>query len=170
MLTDTEIRNAVENGELEVENTADFDEQLQSIGFDVRISSECYDVERDAVVRNGMPGVLTFEPGQFYNIRTKERLSLPSDMVGSVRPRVTISNSGLLIMVGSNIHPGYEGVLRFGVCNLRNETPIQIEEGHPIAQVTFERLSEAPETTYDERDDATYQGEENVESGPEQFS
>lgn len=162
MLSDIDIRNAIENGDLEIENLDSLEEQLQPVGVDVRIASDYLHKATNTVyeLENSDTSYLSFEPGVFYNVHTIEKLSLPNNLVAKISLRATFERKGLYMSVGS-IAPGFEGTLVFGLSN-RSEREIHVKPGTPLFQLEFYELSSEAETTYDDKVDSQYQHQTGV--------
>lgn len=169
MFTDNKIREKVKNGEIQIDDVDSFEEQLQSIGIDLRAGPDYIVSRTDDVIdaRNDRNRVLRFKPDTFYNIHTIEKVTLPDNIVGEVNPRSTLVRSGLNIETSGKVHPGFSGVLEFGVYNY-TDSEIQMDVGYPIVQLSFELLDTAAETPYGNKENAKYQEQEGI-SGPEDF-
>jgi deoxycytidine triphosphate deaminase len=81
---------------------------------------------------------LKIKPGDFYLVKTIEKINLPIDLSAVILPRTTTFRSGLFLRTGP-IQPGYQGELTFG---LKNEGPItvEIEMGARFAHVIFHEI------------------------------
>ncbi|MBI4097797.1 MAG: hypothetical protein HY426_02050 [Candidatus Levybacteria bacterium] len=66
---------------------------------------------------------IKINPGDFYLVKTIEKINLPLNLSAVIIPRTTTFRSGLFIRTGP-IQPGYQGELTFG---LKNEGPITVE-------------------------------------------
>ncbi len=77
-------------------------------------------------------------PGDFFLVKTIEKINLPVDLSAVILPRTTTFRSGLFMRTGP-IQPGYQGELTFG---LKNEGPItvEIEMGARFAHVIFHEI------------------------------
>jgi deoxycytidine triphosphate deaminase len=81
---------------------------------------------------------LKIKPGDFFLVKTIEKINLPINLSAVILPRTTTFRSGLFIRTGP-IQPGYEGELTFG---LKNEGPItvEIEMGARFVHVLFHEI------------------------------
>lgn len=79
-----------------------------------------------------------FKPGDFYLVKTIEKINLPIDLSAVIIPRTTTFRSGLFIRTGP-IQPGYSGELTFG---LKNEGPVtvEIEMGARFVHLIFHEI------------------------------
>ncbi len=79
-----------------------------------------------------------FEPGNYYLVKTVEKVNLPVALSGIIFPRTTIFRSGLALFNGI-VQPGYCGELTFGVANL-GRSQIRISFGARIVHITFHEV------------------------------
>ena len=81
---------------------------------------------------------VTIKPGEFYLVKTIEKVNLPDNLVGILMSRGTMQRMGLFLKM-NQIGPGYFGELTFA---LKNEGPseVTIEMGARIAHVMFEEV------------------------------
>ena len=76
-----------------------------------------------------------FKPGQYYLMKTIEKVNAPENISILFRPRTTIFRSGMMIFTG-NVPPGYCGELIFGIVNL-GQSNIEIELGARVVHAIF---------------------------------
>ena len=79
-----------------------------------------------------------FLPGQYYLVKTMEKVNLPADLSGIIFPRTTLFRSGLGLFNGV-VQPGYQGELTFGLANL-GPSRVSISFGARIAHITFHEI------------------------------
>lgn len=79
-----------------------------------------------------------FKPGEYYLVKTMEKVNLPTSLSGIIFPRTTMFRSGLGLFNGI-VQPGYSGELTFGVCNL-GKSEIKISFGARIVHITFHEV------------------------------
>jgi len=79
-----------------------------------------------------------FKPGQYYLIKTMEKVNLPVTLSGIIFPRTTMFRSGLALFNGV-VQPGYSGELTFGLANL-GPSEIKISFGARIVHITFHEV------------------------------
>jgi len=89
------------------------------------------------------PSSIKIKPGDFYLVKTIEKINLPLDLSAVIIPRTTTFRSGLFIRTGP-IQPGYSGELTFG---LKNEGPVtvEIEMGARFMHLIFHEIKGAGE-------------------------
>jgi deoxycytidine triphosphate deaminase len=99
------------------------------------------DIESVAVF--GKQKSIKIKPGDFFLVKTVEKINLPLDLSAVILPRTTTFRSGLFLRSGP-VQPGYEGELTFG---LKNEGPItvEIEMGARFAHILFHEIKGAGE-------------------------
>ncbi len=81
---------------------------------------------------------IKIKPGDFFLVKTVEKINLPLNLSAVIIPRTTTFRSGLFIRTGP-IQPGYSGELTFG---LKNEGPItvELEMGARFSHVLFHEI------------------------------
>lgn len=123
----------------------------EGAGFDLRLG-EVYSIsgkaflgethrqtaEIEVVATYGKHKSIKIKPGDFYLVKTIEKINLPVDLSAVILPRTTTFRSGLFLRTGP-IQPGYQGELTFG---LKNEGPItvEIEMGARFVHVIFHEI------------------------------
>jgi len=75
------------------------------------------------------------KPGEYYLSKTMEKVNIPENLVGIVKPRSTLYRSGILLRSGQ-VSPGYRGDLYFGIYNA-GEVEFEIEKGARYAHIMF---------------------------------
>src|SRR3989344_2972555 len=87
---------------------------------------------------SGGKNSIKIKPGDFFLVKTVEKINLPINLSAVIIPRTTTFRSGLFIRPGP-IQPGYQGELTFG---LKNEGPItvEIEMGARFVHVLFHEV------------------------------
>lgn len=125
----------------------------EGTGFDLRlgevfkISGEAFlgethrktpDIESVMVYDPKKNKSIKIKPGEFFLVKTIEKINLPIDLSAVILPRTTTFRSGLFLRTGP-IQPGYQGELTFG---LKNEGPItvEIEMGARFVHVIFHEI------------------------------
>lgn len=96
------------------------------------------DIELVEKYVQGEKRIVTFNPGDFYLVKTIESFNLPQDLTANFKPRTTTFRSGLFLRTG-NVAPGYKGPVTFG---MKNEGPckVTIEMGARFVHVQFEEV------------------------------
>ena len=125
----------------------------EGAGFDLRLG-EVYSIEGEAFlgeIKRQTPEVklvqsykenetrtITFNPGDYFLVKTIESFNMPDFLTANFKPRTTTFRSGLFLRTG-NVAPGYSGPVTFG---MKNEGPIKvtIEMGARFCHVQFEEV------------------------------
>lgn len=125
----------------------------EGAGFDLRLG-EVYKISGEAFLgethrqtaeielvqsyKEGTKRVIKIKPGEFYLVKTIEKINLPVELSAVIIPRTTTFRSGLFIRTGP-VQPGYQGELTFG---LKNEGPITviIEMGARFVHILFNEI------------------------------
>lgn len=116
MLTDTEIREAVSTGDLEVDP---LDEKyLESASYDCRIGKEAFVSGTDEKIDVSNKGLVIIDPGEFAVIATLERVHCGPQMAAQLGLCSQYARTGLILLSGPQIDPGFNGVLVVRVTNL----------------------------------------------------
>lgn len=167
-------KNVYANGECKplIENFKA--ENLQSASYDVSISNTIMkeqdkfeivhlnnEVDTESVftkvnIQNGYK----LRPDEFIIVKINERLNMPDDLAGHVRPRTTFNRLGLIITC-QHINPSYNGNLQLGLKNMTHKV-IEIVPNLIIGQIVFETLNNKirEEALYRNKENSKYQGEE----------
>ncbi len=151
ILVDKEIREMVEKNQLIIEN---FDyNNLGAVSYDLEIDKiiafannnevECAEYE--------------LESGEYVIVKTREKLQMPYDLLGKIEEKNSIIRMGLIVS-GPCYQPGHETYAYLRVLNI-SKRKVLLEKGFRIAQIMFEKLSVAPEVTYNKRDTASFNNE-----------
>lgn len=123
----------------------------EGAGFDLRLG-EVYKIsgtaflgethrktaDIESVARYGEQKSIKIKPGDFFLVKTIEKINLPINLSAVILPRTTTFRSGLFLRTGP-VQPGYQGELTFG---LKNEGPItvEIEMGARFVHILFHEI------------------------------
>lgn len=137
-----------------VENLSERElENPEGAGFDLRLG-EVYRIKGDAFLgethrktadielvkayEKGKTQSIKIKPGDFFLVKTIEKINLPVDLSAVIIPRTTTFRCGIFIRTGP-VQPGYQGELTFG---LKNEGPItvKIEMGARFVHLMFHEV------------------------------
>jgi len=144
-MIDSEIKAAMQSGELEIKN---FDEvSLQAASYDGRVGARALiggaDLEMDVAKSRS----LTIRPGDFILLTTREKFKLSDNLAGNLGLRSYYGRKGLVLLAGLQIDPGFEGHLVIGGYNAAPRKLVLDYEA-PFVTIEFHRLSAAVETPY----------------------
>lgn len=96
------------------------------------------DIELVKAYKKGKTQSIKIKPGDFFLVKTIEKINLPVELSAVIIPRTTTFRSGIFIRTGP-VQPGYQGELTFG---LKNEGPItvEIEMGARFVHLMFHEI------------------------------
>lgn len=155
ILVDEEIKEAVNNGEIEL---SDFSEKcLQPASYDLRVGEEGFTLSAGRVISIQNEGVLEIQPGDFALVMTHEKLQLPTNMLGRFGLRSAYARMGLLATAGPQVDPGFEGKLVIGIVNFSSQS-IKLRYLRPFCTLELERLRRSASAPYG----GPYQGQEHL--------
>lgn len=144
VLSDRTIDEYIDRGIIGVDPTPT-DEQIQPASLDVRLGDELYDFETDDLVA---ADAFRLKPFQRYLGRTKEVISLPSDVAAQLAGRSTIGRMGVIVHKTAGwIDPSFHGSITLELMNMGDE-PITLKTDTRIAQLVFQ-YTDRPTTGYD---------------------
>lgn len=160
LLTDIEIKEAIERGEISIEN---FDKEkcLQPASYDMRVGKRAIlsrpvslEEFKTKVAEEGAKevdlekeGSVTIPAGAFCLITTFEKITLSRHHAGHIGIRSYYTRKGLSLLSGLQIDPGFSGVLVLGFCNLSPRS-FTIEYQDPVCTIEIHRLSKDVEKPY----------------------
>lgn len=126
-------------------------ENPEGAGFDLRVGKffrfknkkaflgihdrQTPDVAAVAEYKNGKKISYKIKPGEYVLALTMESVNLPQTLAAYTFARSTLFRLGLQFL-GTQVAPGYQGQLTFGIKNLSN-IPVTIELGARIAHIQF---------------------------------
>jgi dCTP deaminase len=135
MLTDSEIREAMEQQALQIKPFEP--KRLEPASYDLRAG-------RVLVARRGIVDLskepLVLRHGDWAEIESLEVVELPLNMAATVGVRSSLTRRGLDWFSGPQIDPGYKGKIYISVFNA-SVAPIDISYGMAFATLIFYRLS-----------------------------
>jgi dCTP deaminase len=145
LMTDGEIKQAMADGDLEIQN---FDTgQLQAASYDARLGDRALLGGKDAEIDVASKGALTIQPGEFVLMVTKERFKVSNMLAGTIGLRSYFGRKGLLLLAGLQIDPGFEGHLVIGGYNAAPRR-LTLDYEAPFLTIEFHRLSRPAERPY----------------------
>lgn len=152
------------------------EEQLQGTSYDVSLSGKISafqknvqtidleaisQAELDALYQESSMDASGYilQPGEYILAQLKETLTLPNDIAAHLRPRTRFTRLGLLLSP-QHCNAAYSGQLYVGLYNA-SPNALKLREGMVIAQVVFEKLSQAVSESkrYARKPNAAYMNE-----------
>lgn len=88
---------------------------------------------------------ISFEPGEYYLVKTIESLNIPEDLMPVVDGRGSLAKSGCFLFA-TKTDPGYKGFLAFGLYNF-SKFPVSIQLGARFCNIVFHKI-EGTTTAY----------------------
>lgn len=157
ILTDKDIKAYSQQGMLITEH---FDpDNVGSISYDLTIDKilvhdEVDSFNEDTIVHKDS---YYLGPGEYVIIKTRELLSIPTNIVGRIADKNSLIRLGLNIS-GPNYQPGHTTYAYLRVHNI-SCGKIKISKGQKIAQIIFEELKGIPDVPYNKNDSASFNNE-----------
>lgn len=181
ILSDRDIKKALESKKIIIEPTLDYSAQLGSCSIDLRLGNafRVFDYSRYPYIdptRKDYSNEITKEvivkeddnfimqPGDFVLAVTLETVKIPPELMGRLEGRSSLGRLGLVVHSTASIFdPGWDGkpVLELG--NL-GRMAISLTPGMRICAMTFEELSSPSEIPYTKKENAKYK----FQNGPDE--
>jgi len=138
LMTDGEMRDAMELGKLHIENFSD--RSLQPASYDMRIGSRLLISSDDAEIDLFQRSSAILKPGVFALVTTHEKVKLSDTIAGHIGVKSYYTRKGLVMLTGLQIDPGVEGVLVIGLYNASPRS-LTLEYLAPFCTVEFHQLA-----------------------------
>lgn len=149
-LTDAEILEVIESGDLKIENMSD--DCLEPASYDLRIGDPLLKGGESAPIGLSERGSIIIRAGEFFTFRTHEKLRLTNTISGHLGAKSYFIQRGLILLCGHHVDPGFEGFLLMGGYNasprdvvVKYLDKICNIEFHKLARPATRRLREFPE-------------------------
>ena len=180
ILSDADILDRLEAGDLVIEPLDEPDLQVQPASVDLRLGSEFLEFRRtnipcihpdserevdeyvtESVVEPGDDFIL--HPGDFVLGTTYERVEIPPDLLAPVEGRSSLGRLAIVVHATAGLcDPGYRGQITLELSNL-GSAPVALTPGMRISQLTFTELKTTAERPYGSDRGSKYQDQ----SGPQ---
>lgn len=157
ILTDKDIKAYTQQGMLITEN---FDpDNVGSISYDLTIDKILVHDEEDSFNEDSIVHKDSYYlgPGEYVIIKTRELLSIPTNIIGRIADKNSLIRLGLNIS-GPHYQPGHTTYAYLRVHNI-SCAKIKISKGQKIAQIIFEELKGIPDIPYNKDDSASFNDE-----------
>jgi dCTP deaminase len=152
LLTDAEIREAIEAGDVVLEPLDE--NSVQPASYDLRLGTRALitrtleidkmreRVEQDEAAETNVEeaGSISVPAGAFALIVTRERVRFGPQHAGHLGLRSYFARKGLLLLSGLQVDPGFEGYLVLGLANLSPRS-VHIAFEEAIATLEIQRLN-----------------------------
>ncbi len=161
VLSDRSIKEALAQGRIVIDPLGDDCVQPSSVDLHVdqlfRVfrnhSQRVIDVKEDQEELTELVDIvgddaLILHPGEFVLGATRERVALPSDLVGRLEGKSSLGRLGLLIhSTAGFVDPGFDGYLTLELSNVAN-LPITVYPNMKIGQISFLRMTTPADLPY----------------------
>jgi dCTP deaminase len=161
ILSDRDIRKALQSGRIGIEPFDDADVQPSSVDLRVDRFFRTFHNARHPYIDVKKPmedltemveasdeGPFILHPGEFVLGSTCERVRLSDDLVARLEGKSSLGRLGLLIhSTAGFIDPGWDGHVTLELSNVAN-LPITLYVGMKIGQLSFVQLTEPAENPY----------------------
>lgn len=176
ILSDRDIRKALESGRISVTPKVDLDVQLGSCSIDLQLGHQfrvfehskfafidpnnpklVTDMMAEVKLKDGEPFIL--QPQDFVLATTVESVSIADDLIGRLEGRSSLGRLGIVVHSTASIfEPGWNGVVVMELSNL-GRMPVALYPGMRICSMTFEELSSPAQVPYSKKKTAKYIGQ-----------
>ena len=177
ILSDGDILERLETGNLVIEPLDDLDIQIQPASVDLRLGrtflefqrtnipcihpnseQEVDDYVEETTIDEGDEFVL--HPGDFVLGTTKERVEIPPDLIAHVEGRSSLGRLAVVVHATAGLcDPGYKGQITLELSNL-GAAPVALDPDMRISQLTFTELKNPAERPYGSDRGSKYQNQE----------
>lgn len=176
ILSDRDIKKAIQEGKIKITPKINYQEQLGSCSVDLCLGnvfrvfnhSKCAyidprekrlskNVTKKVVVKKNEPFIM--QPGEFVLASTLESLKLSDDLLARLEGRSSLGRLGIAIhSTAAVFDPGWKGKVVIELGNF-GKMPVALYPGMRICSLTFEKLTSPAETPYWKKKGAKYVGQ-----------
>jgi len=176
VLSDRDIRKALESKQIVIVPKPDLVTQLGSCSLDLRLGNKFRvfeysrytfidpfkkeigaEVTREVHVADSEPFII--HPGDFVLGVTIEHIEVPDNLTGRLEGRSSIGRLGVIIhSTAASIECGFRGNITLEIANM-GKLPVALYPGMRICSVAFETLSSPAEIPYYKKKHAKYIGQ-----------
>lgn len=176
ILSDRDIKKALQEGRIKVTPKPDLKVQLGSCSLDLHLGNvfrvfkhstypfidlkgpiDTEKIMTEVVVPKGQPFIM--QPGDFALVTTVENLDLSNDLLGRIEGRSSLGRLGIIVHGTASIFdPGWTGKPTMELGNL-GTLPVALYPGMRICAFTFEEMSSPVEVPYRKKKGNKYAGQ-----------
>lgn len=169
-LSETEIRDELRNGELEINRPGQGEVSIEPSSVDLHLAPVYgyYEDQDEPVLVDDQStypdytevhttGKIAIDPGEFLLCHTEEVVSLPPGVVGVLEGRSSVGRLGQFVENAGLVDAGFHGDLTLEMYNASKNT-IALEPGMRIVQLTLYEHGEDPDVPYSAHNNK-YQGQ-----------
>lgn len=175
VLSDVDVRAAIESGHIKIEPRPDYEVQLGACSLDLQLGNEFRVFERTRhafidprhpfdwddftrVINIANEDSFVIHPQELVLAATVEEITLPDDILGRLEGRSSLGRIGIIVHGTAPLfYPGFTGRAVMELGNI-GPMPVALYPGMRICSFTFERLS-SPSSK-------PYRGKYSGQSGP----
>lgn len=180
ILSDRDIKERLEVGDLAIEPLTDPELQIQPASVDLRLDNEfvVYKLSHVPVIDPRDPETVsrytqrvtipdgesfTLHPGEFVLGSTTEWVRIPHDLVARVEGRSSIGRLAVVVHATAGfIDPGFEGRITLELSNL-GRVAVKLYPGMRISQIVMHEMKSPSERPYGAARGSKYQGQDRPE-------
>jgi dCTP deaminase len=177
ILSDRDLRERLERGNIKIEPLLDPEIQIQPASIDLRLGLDfqTFNFTQLALIDPLDPESFAHlttlvhlteddrfivHPGQFILATTLEHVEVPGDLVARLEGRSSVGRLGIVIhSTAGYIDPGFQGTVTLEISNL-GVLPVALYPLMRICQIAFEQMSSPVSEGYDIKRTAKYQGQQ----------
>ena len=172
VLSDRDLKKALETGKIKITPAPDLAMQLGSCSIDLRLGNVfrifesgvhgvidprknvAKEFTKEILVKEGDAFIM--QPGDFALGTTIEDVEIPDDLVGSLEGRSSIGRLGIIVhSTAATIDAGWKGCITLELANM-GKLPVALYPDMRICSISFEQLSSSAETPYYKKKTAKY--------------
>jgi len=137
-MSDGEIREAVQKGELKIRNLDE--KQIKPASYDARVGKIAFKTRPEkGEVDISKKGLIIIGIGEFAVLTTEEYFEMPANIAGQIGLRSYYARKGLILLSGPQIDPGFRGLLSLGFYNV-GPRDVAIPYLEPLCTIGFHKL------------------------------
>lgn len=177
ILSDRDIRAAIESGRIKIDPLPDLERQLGSISVDFRLGNtfmvfehsrfSYIDPRRPQSIAEAMRTITVaddepffMQPGDFALASTVESLELPDNLLGRLEGRSSIARLGITVhSTAAVFEPGWIGTATMELSNL-GRMAVALYPGMRICAFSFEEVSSSVSVPYRMKVNNKYAGQQ----------
>ena len=149
LLSDSEIKETMERGEIKMEFYEP--KMLQPASYDMRIGKRLLVSGNERELDLEKAGSFNLKAGEFALLTTVENITLSNNIVGHIGLKSYYTRKGVIVLAGLQIDPGFSGILILGVYNASSRK-ISLEYMNPICTVEFHKLAKPVDLPFQRTD------------------
>lgn len=174
LLSDRDIKKAIESGKIKISPPVDYQTQLGSCSIDLRLDKnfrvfnfdQCPHIDPKKPKKNFMRKIVIpkgrafiMQPGEFALASTVENVTMPDDLVGRIEGRSSLGRLGIIVHSTAAVcEPGSRGKIVMELGNL-GKISVSLYPGMRICSLAFEELTSPAEVPYYKKKGAKYVGQ-----------